>query len=429
MTAYTVLQQVSSLCLAPRKQVDGIAFCPGSSPGSWLLTVAASSLTGNTWDGALAVVDLSVGGDSEPKALSHVTLQCGVADLCWAGRGSAIVTADDNGDAKVRRWPAASDQSTVANPDVATCAHEAYLICDHDACMFHEQIYQMKQSEAGGAVEVTPVAVLAEHHDMLSCVAAADAGGMIVTGSWDTTIKLWDAAAAGMTSTAEDSAAKPCCTATLTGHCSRITAIACAAAAGSSAETSDSSSSSNTIASASADGTVRLWDARSAACTAQCTPRSSSTSSTQHSTGSTAAVPLALAWHPHESSVLAVGCEDGAAELLDVRNLSAGSVSQTHVNFARVARLAFRPSSGHKNNNSESSSSSSSSALLAVAGDDGSVTVLNVTQGCTSISLHSRANKAHADYTRALAWHPAHQSTLISGGWDGQLLSHRVADQ
>lgn len=94
------LAEMGSFTLAEGKQVDALAFYPG--PSSNYVAVAVSSLTGNTWDGYIAIIDPSQPfTDDRACVISHAAVPCGVADLCWAGRGSAIVTAEDNGDAKV----------------------------------------------------------------------------------------------------------------------------------------------------------------------------------------------------------------------------------------------------------------------------------------------------------------------------------------
>jgi hypothetical protein len=101
MQGHTLVQG-PGLQLPKGKQIDGIASYESSgAAGSSFLAVATSTMAGNSWDGSLGIVDMS---QNEPQLLSHVAVPCGQADVCWAGRGSVVVTVEDSGDAKVHAY-------------------------------------------------------------------------------------------------------------------------------------------------------------------------------------------------------------------------------------------------------------------------------------------------------------------------------------
>jgi WD40 repeat protein len=277
-------------------------------------------------------------------------------------------------------------------------------------------VYAIQHSE-GGAIEVTPLGVLAEHSDIASCCAPCSGGDAVVTGSWDRTVKLWSI---GSLTAAQQQPSKQAVAAaaadadrssqrTFTGHCARVTAVACSSAAGAAA----------LIASASADCSVRLWDARAR-----------SSSGQTHKVALPTA-PLSLVWSPCEEHMLAAGCEDGSVAFIDTRKSAQQQQQQqgapplpqllaTHaLHRTAVTRLAW------------STAASATGGVLAAVCDDCSVAVLQLRGGAGAPQQEQSSSrlKAHSDYVRALAWVPQQQqgSVLVSGGWDGALCSYTLA--
>ena len=81
-----------------------MAFNPtgSQSSGGAQLAIAASTMTGNIWDGELSITQLQTSSAAAQEQHSPHKTTCGQTDLCWAGNdGRLLAVAEDSGDVKV----------------------------------------------------------------------------------------------------------------------------------------------------------------------------------------------------------------------------------------------------------------------------------------------------------------------------------------
>ncbi|CAM9532968.1 unnamed protein product [Chrysoparadoxa australica] len=207
-----------------------------------LIAVASSSLHGSNWGGSIHLVKPGEG------ILHSRAVPCGVPDLCAAGGRGLLVAAEDSGDIAV---------------------------------------YSVGEDLP---LELAPASVLAEHHDIVSCVCSCTSSpAKIVSGSWDTSIKLWDIGGG------EESIASLTTLWDPLGDSAGVVVDACWESTGGTADV---------VACCFRGKMLKLWDTREAA--KKGTAQEISLPS----------VPCCVTWAQHS---IAIGCEDGSVALIDSR--------------------------------------------------------------------------------------------------------------
>jgi WD40 repeat protein len=311
-------------------QISGVASGVSEDP---FLAVSSSSLCGNTWRGSLSLVHLA-GDGTVAEEFARESFSCGLTAACVfrvGERDGIIAVGDDAGDVYLYRCSASN---------------------------------LLRQQEG-----LTLVSVLSDHDDIVSCVAQTS--GRIVSGSWDSTVKVWD------TNRAEQEGLAPCIS-TYSGHLRRVVGVA--------------SLDNHSIASAAADKYLRMWDTRS---------REGELCGL---TRLIAAAPMCLTATVCGTKV-AVGCEDGQVLIYDCRQLSHPLVV-TPGRGLRVGSIAFSPSGD----------------CLGCGNDGGGLSIVR-SDGPPS-GLPQRIDGVHSDYIRALDW--IGDQDIVTGGWDGTLVKANI---
>lgn len=212
-----------------------------------------------------------------------------------------------------------------------------------------------------------PIAILSEHDDTASSVGVSPDNKELASGSWDTRVKIWDLS-------------KQVAATTLEGHLEAVHTVAW------------SSSTPSTLLSGSQDKNVKLWDRRQ--------------ETAAHFRAFTSPV-LAIACHPTNEHLFAVGEEDGYLSLIDTRKITDKSPLHkfTDVHEDSVRRLSF---------------CGQSASLLATASDDTTVKVVNIDTRAVVTTF-----EGHTDFVRGLAWMAGPTGhSLLSGGWDRKIWQH-----
>ena len=233
------------------------------------------------------------------------------------------------------------------------------------------------------------------HSDIVSSAAYSPDGGAVASGSWDNTVRLWDAET-GLTRK------------TLLGHSDRVVSVAYSPDGG-------------TVASGGWDGTVRLWDSRTGLlkATLRHTHRvhgiayspdgSAIVAGTQNGgvylwsavgerlaefAGHGEAV-VCVAYSP-DGGAVASGAEDGSIKLW---NLATGEGVAVLTNYTDpVNVVAYSPDG----------------SLLAVGGADGSVRFWSVAEGRTVAAVDG-----HGSSIRSVGYAPPNGGVLVTGSDDG----------
>ena len=166
-----------------------------------------------------------------------------------------------------------------------------------------------------GALEC--LATLRGHEDAVMCVAFDSAGGLLVSGSFDTTVKCWDVARIGnddkdTRANLNQEDAVGTCVATMAGHTKPISSVSC-------------DPKGRYFASASFDETIKLWSVSNQACVA---------------TLQTNQLLRAVAFSPGDGNHLACG-GGGGVQVWDV--LSTKCVASLHGHNTEVLTVAFQP--------------------------------------------------------------------------------------
>jgi len=144
------------------------------------------------------------------------------------------------------------------------------------------------------------------------------------------------------------------------------------------------------LATASREGTVRVWDTRQAR-----PARTVYRNETRP--------PSCITWSGEQEIV--VGSSTGDLMVVDTRGKGTENLHQDHIFDREITRMRWSPDRSR----------------LAVAEDDVKVGVVKVTKGQIEVEM---VDSRHTDYVRGLAW--SGSDTLWSAGWDHKVFSHQV---
>lgn len=205
------------------------------------------------------------------------------------------------------------------------------------------------------------------HDDVITSISLNGNKEQAVTGSYDCKVKVWDL---------ENGLAKH----TFKGHYDIIHSVAF------------HPSHPDVFASCSQDGTALVWDLRKSY------PAQKLDISTLKST------PTCIAWKGNSDMVLAIGTENGSLSLLNSADMKPVSVCKPH--GAALHRILIHP---EKRN------------WIASTSYDSAVAVTNF-QGTENNIIYK--DNRHKDFSRGISWQ--NSDTLISCGWDKQVLSHSI---
>ncbi|RYP27056.1 hypothetical protein DL767_007830 [Monosporascus sp. MG133] len=216
------------------------------------------------------------------------------------------------------------------------------------------------------------------HGDDVSSVAFSPEGSRLVSGSFDGTIKIWDAATGA-------------CLSTLTGHDDSVSSVAF-------------SPDGSRLASGSSDGTVKVWDATTGAYLSTVAGHGDLTLSVAFSSdgsrvasgSSDGALTLSVAFSPDGSRV-ASGSSDGSIKVWDAATGVCLSTLAGHGH--EVCSVTFSPDGSR----------------LASGSGDGTVKVWDAATGAYLLTL-----KGHRSLVNSVAFSPD-GSRLASGSSDGSV--------
>lgn len=207
-----------------------------------------------------------------------------------------------------------------------------------------------------------------DHDDIVTTVSPAAGANSAVTGSMDCRIKVWDLSQGTVVNT-------------YNVHTSPVNCVAC------------SPTDESLFISCGQDGRVLLWDKRK--------PNKPATRLGVDSSNSS---PTAVAWHPHQKSVIVIGDELGRVTVTDF--LESEPVNVETIHARRVNQLAF---------------STHSAPMLASVSDDCSLVVLN------SELREVYRDRQHQDFVKGVCWLHGGSNALTTVGWDHLVLHHTVA--
>ncbi|XP_062511569.1 methylosome protein WDR77-like isoform X2 [Corticium candelabrum] len=247
------------------------------------LCLATSSLTGATWRGSVWFFHNPNDAPEPHLATAWARSQCGNTDIAWLNERSLVTGSDDG-------------------------AVELWEITD-------------------GNKALKLAAKLSQHDDIVQTISVNANGHSIVSGGWDSKIKVWNTE-------------KECCQRSLSGHLDTVYAVAC------------SPSNPHIFVSASEDGSTKLWDIRD-----------KSEVRSVFSTGLHGVGVRSAAWQPGDNQRIAVGDARGRVVFLEIGKNCSNVITEFDIQRDAVNRLAFSP---HER------------SWLASASNDGTVVVMNL---------------------------------------------------
>jgi len=295
------------------KHIDGIKFNKTGQLG-----IAASNLTGRTWDGLLAVFNDAQFAPNIPHIDYAALNETGCTDMQWIDE-NRIVTATDAG--------------TV-------------------------EVWQLKDAPV-----MENIVMLSEHDDVCSAVSVSSHSKQIISASWDNCIKLWDLEV--------DLSIH-----SIHIHTDKVLDVLW------------NPFVADVFASASEDGTVKIYDNRESEKPASMLSRSD----TQH--------PICLDWV--DENRLCVGYSTGDISFLDMRTPNK-QTDQIHPHLKAVNNILYFD------------------GYVASASDDMMVCIHQL----SDLKL-TYFDIRHSDYVMGLAYNER-DGSLWSSAWDGCVLKHEFA--
>jgi len=297
-----------SILLKTERQVDRVVV--GNTKA---VAVATSSLNGQFWDGACFIL-------KDGNVVRSIEAQTGVSALSWIGNKDDVL-AFGGDDGSIQLWA----------------------------------VVNTKKEK--------PLRILNEHFDIVTDIKTQPTDrDVLLSSSWDLTIKLWPARSPHSSTTFE-------------GHFDYIWSV------------DWNKRIPHLFASASQDHSLKLWDQNQAHCVA--------TIKRDH--------PLfVVRWDPTSEHIFATGDEAGTVAIFDTRNTKEELLLNTERKRS-VRAIEYSP----KDSN-----------LLALGSDDTTVSLLS-----TKENKLSYQSKDHNDFVRSIAFNEDGLS-FLSGSWDRTVRKH-----
>ncbi|XP_078500608.1 methylosome protein WDR77 [Lissotriton helveticus] len=284
------------------------------------LLLSASGLNGRCWGGSIWIFKDPAQAPNEGFCTAGVQTEAGVADITWVSEKGILVASDSGA---VELWELDEDETLIVNK----------------FCRY-------------------------EHDDTVTTVSVLGTGAQAVSGSKDSSVKVWDLAQQTVINSYR-------------AHSNQVTCIA------------GCPDKETVFLSCSQDGRVLLWDTRN------------TKPAFRIDTSCSTSFPTSVTWHPEKSNTFVFADDIGTVCILDLKNTKAVQSAALHSHS--VTGLAF---------------SKHSLPLLASVSEDCSVAVVD-----SNLSEVFR-DRSHQDYVKGLSWSPINSQILTTAGWDHSVIHH-----